>query len=179
MPNWKAPSIYFESITKVRLFLFHTHIDTNTHTWNYLRFFMASSLNSEWYKSQMMPAAWTIINAEWWMMMDEPWWIYFQSITKVKLVRFHTIPWSTNDERWIENAQWSKCSTEQSHEFLSKVSQKLESTNDEGWIENDQWSKCSTEQSHEVLSKVSHKLDYCLFTHTHIHSHESHSNLVV
>ena len=82
-------------------------------------------LNDEW---QMMNAEWTMINAEWWMMMDDEWSrpsCVTESTELVHITRGKTelIPsWLCNRK----HSSSSKCSTEKSHQFISKVSQKLD-----------------------------------------------------
>ena len=124
---------------------------------------------------------WWMMNDEWRMMDDE--WLMNDWVSH-ELRRMNDESRMINDEWWLSS---SKCSTEKSHQFISKVSQKLDyclSThthtnpiptslcNRKHWIgllyKRKDWVPF---QPRCAISKVSQKLEYCLSTHTLTHTH--------
>ena len=77
-------------------------------------------MNAEW---------WWMMNDEWWMMMDDEWWMMNEEWWTMNDWVSHELRMMNDESRMINDEWWlpsSKCRTEKSHPFISKVSQKLE-----------------------------------------------------
>ena len=72
---------------------------------------------------------WSMLNDEWWWMMNDEWWMKNDEWWTMNDWVSHELRMMNDESRMINDEWWlpsSKCRTEKSHPFISKVSQKLD-----------------------------------------------------